>query len=1023
MTLVGMSQNNEWENPEKIDRNKEKGRTAFFLYQNLSTALRGDWESSPLTQNLNGAWKFNIVKNPQARPQDFFKVDFNDHSWSEIQVPSNWELEGFDTPIYTNITYPFPKDPPFIKGDYNPVGSYRRTFDIPSNWNDKEVILHFGSISGYARVFVNGQEVGMTKASKTPAEFNITDYIHVGENVLAVQVTRWHDGSYLEDQDFWRLSGIERDVYLQASPKFAVWDYFIQGGLDKGYTTGILDATIDLRKFNKAKVRNASLVFELFDHQNSKVFSSAKEIHSNTKDVDFHAELENVHRWSDESPYLYTYTIRLDNKNEKSTYITGKIGFRKVELKNAQLLINGKPLMVYGVNLHEHHQTKGHVPDLETMRKDIELMKQHNINAIRMSHYPHGADIYKLCDEYGLYVVDEANIETHGMGAEWQGGFDKSKHPAYLPQWEAAHLDRIERMAKLNKNHTSVISWSMGNECGNGPVFYKAYDWLKQYDPSRLVMFEQAGENENTDIVAPMYPGIGHMKAYAQARDKTRPYIMCEYGHAMGNSTGNFKEYWDIIHSSDHMQGGFIWDWVDQGIKTVDENGVEFFAYGGDLGGYDLQNDENFCANGLVSADRSVHPGLYEVKKFYQRINFKFNQQANALTVSNDYLFTGLKDNFKFHWELLKDGRVAQRGQFVLDLKAGEQSTVKLPISDIAEEELFLNVYAVNAKETAFIPLGHELAREQFKLGTHDYFENAAMASQGSLKYKKQGAQLVFESEDIQGVFDLEKGGLSSYGYKNDKASVITSFPEPYFWRAPTDNDFGNHMPSRLAAWKKAQQSAKVTKVTLERKTAAGLPIQVEFHLGEVDIPYTVSYLIQNDGSVKITASMDFGEKELPELPRFGMRMVLPGQFENLSYYGKGPWENYQDRNHASFVGIYESTVADQFVWEYIRPQENGYKTQVRWIKLQDASGKGLAITGLQPLGFSALNVSTETLDAGMRKAQRHTSDIHPEDKVYLHVDYKQRGLGGDNSWGAMPHKPYRLKESSYAYSYIMKPL
>lgn len=1021
ISLSGISQNNEWENPEIIDRNKEEGRTAFLLYQNLANALSDNWEKSELTQSLNGQWKFNIVKHPDAKPEDFYKVDFNDANWSTIQVPSNWELEGFDIPIYTNVTYPFPKDPPFIKGDYNPVGSYRRTFDIPNNWDDKEIILHFGSISGYARVFINGQEVGMTKASKTPAEFNITEFVNKGENVLAVQVTRWHDGSYLEDQDFWRLSGIERDVYLQASPKLTVWDYMINSGLDQSYTTGILNAKVDLRKFEKAKVRKASVTFELLDNDNNKVFSATKEIDSKTQSVDFYAELADVNRWSSELPYLYTYTIRLDNKNDESTFITGKTGFRKIELKDAQLLVNGKPLMVYGVNLHEHHGTKGHVPDVATMRKDIELMKQNNINAIRMSHYPHGAAIYKLCDELGMYVVDEANIETHGMGAEWQGGFDKTKHPAYLPEWEAAHLDRIERMAKLNKNHTSIISWSMGNECGNGPVFYKAYDWLKAFDSSRLVMFEQAGENTNTDIVAPMYPGIHHMKSYAEATDKTRPYIMCEYSHAMGNSSGNFKEYWDIIDSSAHMQGGFIWDWVDQGIKTVDKNGVEYWAYGGDLGGFDMQNDENFCANGLVSADRTPHPALHEVKKFYQSIRFKFEQQSKTLTVANNYLFTSL-DNFTFNWELLKDGRVAKQGQFTLDVEAGEKATITVPVTLEGAGEYYLNVYANTTKATTLIPASHELAREQFKLGEHSYFEHA-IANQGNLKYKKQGDQIVFESNDITGVFDLEKGALTAYGYKHDNTSLISSFPEPYFWRAPTDNDFGNRMPSRLGKWKQAQESAKVTKVTLQKKTAAGLPIRVEYHLDAVEIPYTVTYLLMNDGSVKITAQMDYQGKELPELPRFGMRMVLPGQYENLEYYGRGPWENYQDRKYSSFLGVYESKVADQFVWEYIRPQENGYKTEARWIKLHDNAGKGLAIRGVQELGFSALNVSTEALDAGMRKQQRHTNDIHPEDKVYVHIDYKQRGLGGDNSWGAMPHKQYRLEASSYSYSYIIKPL
>ncbi|SMO50139.1 glycoside hydrolase family 2 TIM barrel-domain containing protein [Gracilimonas mengyeensis] len=1002
-TLFVQAQQNEWEDPTILDRNKEEGRAQFIVHQ----------EGEKLTQSLNGIWKFHIVKHPDQRPKDFYKTDLSDYNWDDIKVPSNWELEGFDTPIYTNIIYPFPKNPPYIDGDYNPVGSYRTNFTVPSGWDDKEIILHFGSISGYARIYVNGKEVGMTKASKTPAEFDVTSFLQEGVNLLAVQVFRWHDGSYLEDQDFWRLSGIERDVYLQALPKQTVWDYFINANLDDSYTHGKLDVEVDFRQFGEVKAGGQKVSFVLKDANGNTVFSEEKPVKNLS--ASFSKTINNVKKWSNETPYLYSYTISWKDEQGNENHINGKTGFRRVEIKDAQLLVNGNAIMVNGVNLHEHHPVKGHVPDEKTMRRDLELMKQHNVNAIRMSHYPHGIRLYELADEYGMFVVEEANIETHAMGAEWQGGFDKSVHPAYLEEWAPAHMDRIKRMAERTKNHPSIISWSMGNESGNGPVFYDAYDWLKEFDASRPVMFEQAGENRNTDIVAPMYPGLNSMKAYADDDSKTRPYIMCEFSHAMGNSNGNFQEYFDIIDSSPHMQGGFIWDWVDQGLLD-EKDGQEYFVYGGGLGSEHLHHDENFCANGLVSADRSVHPGLFEVKKVYQDIKFSLDDQD--LTVRNNYFYTNL-DAFNFKWELLKDGKVVAGN--ILDVQAAPQTstTVTLPVENLENDgEYYLSVYAFTKDATELVPAGHELAREQFDLQTGNYFENLAMESEGqSLTYQEDGNSLTFEAGNMQGSFDLETGELTSYHVKGE-AEVLTAFPTPYFWRAPTDNDFGNRMPTRLSVWKNAHKSPKINAVEVGEETSEGLPITVKMQLAEAGVPYTVSYFIHNNGDIKVTAELDMQGNDLPELPRFGMRVELPGEYGDLSYYGRGPWENYSDRKTASFLGTYESTVADQFTWEYIRPQENGYKTDVRWLKLQNAKGKGLKVTGDQPLGFSALNVSAESLDPGATKKQRHTIDVDPEDKVYLHVDYKQRGVGGDNSWGALPHEPYRLEANQYSYSY-----
>ncbi|MFA9187372.1 glycoside hydrolase family 2 TIM barrel-domain containing protein [Flavobacterium magnesitis] len=1017
------AQNNEWENPQIVDRGKEEGRSSFLLFSNEAELKGNNPQKSELYQSLNGNWKFNIVKNPSQRPMDFYKTELNDSDWKNIQVPSNWEIQGYDIPIYTNVTYPFPKNPPFITGDYNPVGTYRRSFTVSDSWKDKEIILHFASISGYARVFLNGKEVGMTKASKTPAEFNITSFLTKGNNLIAVQIFRWHDGSYLEDQDFWRLSGIERDVYLQAMPKTTIWDYFVKSELDSEYKNGIFNLDVTLKTFENNKIKNPAIKVDLFDNQGKNVFSETKKVNSKEQKISFGKTIENVKQWNAETPNLYRYTITLlDNKGKVIEIVSKKAGFRKVEIKDAQLLVNGKAVLVKGVNIHEHSDTKGHAPDAELMVKDLQLMKENNINAIRMSHYPHDTHFYDLCDEYGFYVVDEANIETHGMGAELQGSFDKSKHPAYLPEWAPAHLDRIKRMFAFDKNHPSIIIWSLGNECGNGPVFYDAYDWLKQIDSTRPVQFEQAGENRNTDIVAPMYPGIKSMKDYASA-DKKRPYIMCEYSHAMGNSNGNFQEYWDIINSSKHMQGGFIWDWVDQGLKTKNEKGITFWAYGGDLGGEKLQNDENFCANGLISANRIPHPGLFEVKKVYQNIQFQLDDKAN-LAVTNHFNFTNLS-NYTFKWELIKNGEKVKSGEFSLDVNPEETKQVALDLGLLdGNSECFFNVFAVSKDDAPLVKKGHEFAREQFAIGKGNYFENiiASAKSPAKLKYSVKDNVLLFETETITGSFDLKKGEILKYGSKKAEETMVSHFPTPYFWRAPTDNDFGNKMQNKLVVWKEASNNPTVVSVNLDKKSPEGLLIKVVYQLAKVEVPYAVDYLIQSDGSVKVTASIDMTGKELPELPRFGMRLKLNGTYDNLNYYGRGPWENYSDRNTASFIGTYSDKVINQFTRTYIRPQESGYKTDVRWLTLKNDKGQGLKITGQQPIGFSALNIPTEDLDPGKNKSQRHPSDLDLDSKeaVYLHLDYKQRGVGGDDSWGSLPHDAYRLLDKKYTYSYII---
>lgn len=1020
---------NPWENHQVYEENKEKAHATFMLYNSADKVKTDQYQSSPYYQSLNGQWKFSYVDKPAVRPMDYGKISFDEKGWSAIEVPSNWELKGFGTPIYTNITYPFPPNPPKVNNNYNPVGTYRKTFTIPQNWDNKEIMLHFGSISGYAEVMVNGQKVGMTKAAKSPAEFNITKYLKEGDNLLAVQVFRWHDGSYLEDQDFWRLSGIERDVYLQALPKLTIWDFFAKGDLNSSYTDGIFNVDVDLRKFGNEATHNAFLLAQLYDRSGKLVFSEMKNMTGSDRQISLKGIVKKVNKWNAETPYLYDLILTLNNGKETS-YTGCKIGFRKIEIKDAQLHVNGMPILVKGVNRHEHDELLGHVPTKELMLKDIKLMKLFNINAVRTSHYPNDPLWYKLCDQYGLYLVDEANIETHGMGAEFQASFNKATHPAYLPEWAPAHLDRIERLVERDKNHPSVIIWSMGNECGNGPVFHDAYQWLKKRDLSRPVLFEQAGEDWNTDIVSPMYPRIGNMNAYASA-NKTRPYIMCEYAHAMGNSTGNFQKYWDIIMSSKHMQGGFIWDWVDQGFKTSNAKG-NFWAYGGDLGSYHLSaknddgsfyyihNDENFCANGLVAADRSVHPGLYEVKKVYQNILFKEKDlKKGIITIHNLFDFTDLKE-YNFVWQLLKNGVVERKGEFNVKLLPHQQKDIKLPINSAGfnnGDEYYLNVFAYTKSLQALVPDKHEIAREQFALSLNNAFKKPPHS--GELQVTREKDKVKFNSGAIAGEFDAKTGNFLRYTLNNK--AVSNSLPEPYFWRAPTDNDFGNGMPNNLGIWRNAHTNKRVIGVDIAEQNEQGLMIKVEQQLTGINVPYTLIYHIQNDGSIKITASIDLSGRELPELPRFGMRLELPAHYNNLEYYGRGPFENYNDRNTASFMGVYNDMVENQATKNYIRPQENGYRTDMRWLRLSNNKGEGLMITGAQPLGFSALNNLTEDFDPGIGKKQQHPIDVKPRKNVFLQIDLKQRGVGGDDSWGALPHNQYRLLEKQYSYSYTIQ--
>lgn len=1019
------SKTNDWENPAIFQINREPARAAFLPYADESSAIADDYTRSPWFLTLDGKWKFNWSPTPDERPKDFFKTDFNATNWKEISVPSNWELQGYGIPIYTNITYPFVKNPPFINHADNPVGSYRRAFELPENWKGRRVYLHFEGGTSAMYIWVNGEKVGYSENTKSPTEFDVTNYVKAGKNQVAVEVYRWSDGSYLEDQDFWRLSGIDRDVYLYSTDNVRIADFFARPDLDTSYKNGSLSVDVKLKNMNAVSKNNQTVEAKLVDATGKEIFTKNLKISLGAnadQSVTFKQNVMVPKLWSNETPYLYTLLLKLKDENGKFIEtVSTQIGFRKVELKNGQLLVNGIRIMVHGVNIHEHNPKTGHYQDKETMMKDIKAMKELNINAVRCSHYPNNLMWVKLCNKYGLFLVDEANIETHGMGAELQGTFDKTKHPAYLPEWKAAHLDRIYSLVERDKNQPSVILWSLGNECGNGPVFQEAYDWIKNRDNTRLVQFEQAGEKENTDVVCPMYPSIKYMKEYATRKDVKRPFIMCEYSHAMGNSSGNFQEYWDIIHGSNNMQGGFIWDWVDQGFEMTDEAGRKYWSYGGDMGSQNYTNDENFCHNGLVWPDRTPHPGAFEVKKVYQDILFTgVDLKKGLIQVENGFGYTNL-DKYLFKYEVLKNGMVVKSGTINLSLAPQSKKQVQLELPKLSAEngvEYLLNVFAYTKAGNEVLPQNFEVAREQFSIGENKYFVKANDSGAKPIVNDTKDA-ITLIAAGVEVTINKKTGLMQQY--KANGENYFNLMPVPNFWRAPTDNDFGNRMHLTSNVWRTVgRYNTSLTAITVKEESGK-TTVVANLYLKDVASTYTITYTMHSDGSLTLLNSFKAGENPLPEMPRFGMLFSLKKDLDNFSYYGRGPWENYQDRNTSSLKGIYHSKVVDQYV-PYTRPQENGYKTDVRWLSLTNSSGNGIEIEGLQPLGVSALNNYPEDFDPGLTKKQQHTNDITPRNEVVICIDLAQRGVGGDNSWGALPHEQYQLKNKEYSYGFVIKP-
>lgn len=1010
----GQITGNEWENPSVNQINREPMHAWFVPYEKEKDAVqRRISEASRLS--LNGMWDFNYSVHPESRPKDFYKKGYRLKGWRKIEVPGSWELQGFDAPIYTDTKYPFPANPPYIPEDYNPVGSYVREFTVPENWKGQEIILHFGGVESAFYCWVNGEFVGYSEDSRLPAEFVITPYLKKGQNKLAVEVYRYSDGSYLECQDFWRYSGIERDVWLIARPESRVKDFEIVAPLVNNYQDGELQVkiTADSRKLTAG----TGIEVKLLD-RGELVYSARSVVNAVTDTLHyFHTFLKNVRKWTAETPELYTLVVNTLNPQGKvRESFAHRFGFRTVEMKNGMLQVNGTPVILKGVNRHEHDPRKGRSVSFESMKEDVRLMKQFNINAVRCSHYPNREEWYELCDEYGLYLIDEANLESHGMEVTEAGTLANS------PAWITPFMERMSRMVERDKNFTSVIIWSLGNESGYGPHFESTYHWTKKRDGSRPVQYEGAGREGVTDIYCPMYARVWRLREHVNQR-RPMPLILCEYAHAMGNSVGNLGDYWDLIYKYDQLQGGFIWDWVDQTFAIKDKEGNDIWGYGGDMGYVGVKNDSNFCANGLVMADRSLHPHIWEVKKIYQGVYFEgvpFRTDRIALTNRNDFLNL---DNYDYFWKIKADGETILSGKLdVPAVRPHETAEVRISVPEFEVKpatEYFLHLQACTREATDLLPAGHVVATEQM-LWPVEYIYPEITKVEGTLKVEQTAHQIKLSGDEFEAVFSTDKGQLTHLSYQGNE--VLREALQPNFWRAQTDNDVANRMMERCGIWLKASDQMNLDDLQVEKK---GKNIQLKTRhtiQGQASV-YTVIYTVYPDGAIRVENCFETEEKNLPEMPRYGMRMILKGEYDQMTWLGRGPHENYWDRKSSADIDLYEASVWEQF-HPYVRPQETANKSDVRWCALLNSAGNGILVVGEQPLGVSAWNFPLkDILHVSPNIERKHGGSIRKQDMVWLNIDLQQMGIGGDNSWGAQTHPEYTVTPDNKQYAFTIVPV
>ena len=1005
----------EWQDPRVNEVNRAPMHTWYFAYASEEEAAAAQPEKSSNYLSLNGLWKFNWVRDADARPMDFYGTEFNDKGWDDIPVPGLWELFGYGDPIYVNIGYAwrsqYKNNPPYVPAEENHVGSYRREIEIPADWKGKDVFAHFGSVTSNIYFWVNGEFVGYSEDSKLETEFNITEYLKPGKNLLAFQVFRWCDGTYLEDQDFTRLSGVGRDCWLYAREKSRINDFRITPDLDSAYEDGVLSIQYDVQG-------ECDVVLSLRNADGFVVdegVTSGKGRHTVT------FEVENPRKWTAETPYLYTLEAVTKSGGNVLEAMKFNVGFRKVEMKNGQMLVNGQPVLIKGANRHEMDPDGGYYVSYERMLQDVLRMKQLNINAVRTCHYPDDSRWYDLCDRYGLYVVAEANIESHGMGYE-------EKTLAKDAKYEKAHLERNQRNVQRNFNHPSVIVWSLGNEAGYGPNFEKCYKWVKKEDPSRPVQYERAEKDGMTDIYCPMYEKYGDNIAYCES-NPSKPLIQCEYAHAMGNSMGGFKEYWDIIRKYPSYQGGFIWDFVDQSLHWENSEGVKIYGYGGDFNRYDA-SDNNFHDNGLISPDRVPNPHAYEVRYFYQSIWTSLSDpQKKSFSVYNENFFRDLSA-YRMEWELAADGKVMQSGA-VSDVNAGPQETAEVVLDYDqsmvdGSHEWMLNVYWKLKKSEQLLPAGHIVAYNQIALTDYAYPDLAMEnASESNLPVEKPVIRendkfyLIVSGEKFVIDFSRTTGFITYYEYKGKPMLEEDTDIRPNFWRAPTDNDMGANLQNKMAIWKTPNFKLRTLKSSMEDGLAK---VEASYYISETQTVLSMTYLINNEGAVKVTQTMKAGPStEIPDMFRFGVRFRMPAEYDTIEYYGRGPWENYADRKSSSPVGLYRQSVEEQF-YPYIRPQETGTKSDLRWWQVLDWSCAGLRVISDAPFSASALEYTMESLDDGVAKDQRHSPEVPKAGFTEICIDQAQMGLGCEDSWGSVPRPEYMLKYGDREFSFIISP-
>lgn len=1005
-----------WQNVNINQQNREPRRANFFAFENLEKAQSFDKKKSANYLSMEGMWKFNFVKDHNKRPANFFALKYDDSQWKDFPVPGLFELNGYGDATYKNIGYAwatqFDPNPPYISELNNYTGSYRRTFELPKDWKGKDVYFHVGSATSNLTLWVNGKYVGYSEDSKVAAEFNISKYLKPGKNLIAMQVMRWCDGSYFEDQDFWRFTGIAREVYLYARPKQHAADIRLNAALENNYQDGVLNYQVSL------KGGKTDVSITLRDKDGKQVAEA-----TGTQGV---IKVPKVKAWTGETPYLYKAYITLKNKQGVTEVIPQKVGFRNVEIKNAQLLVNGQPVLVKGADRHEMDPDGGYVVSLDRMIQDIKIMKQLNINAVRTSHYPCDPRWYDLCDEYGIYITAEANLESHGMGYE-------EKSLAKFPEYIVPHIERNEGNVKPLINHPSVIVWSLGNECGYGVNFEKAYDWVKACDKTRPAQYERGGYDSKTDIYCPMYIGYEESESYCKSNG-TKPYIQCEYAHAMGNSEGGFKEYWDLIRKYPKYQGGYIWDFVDQGLRDKSPvTGKEIFTYGGDYGRYPA-SDYNFNCNGIIAPNRRLNPHAYEIQYVLQNVWIKdFDAENGSFNVYNENFFKNIDDlsltatlfanGVKLTTVAIPDTKgIAPQATKMVKSEA-LKSAIEKAEAEHATEEITINFAFASDGSQPLVDKGQVMARQQIVLNGYEFDKVDAPANTGSKIEVEETNSYVKVSAERMSVTIGKKTGMIDY--LDVDGEPMLKFREsmtPEFWRAPTDNDYGASLQKKMRVWKNPQMNLKSFDKSESKDSVV---LTANFEMPEVKAELMLRYRINAAGEVTVTEKMTTDkEAKVADLFRYGMQLQMPASFSKLEYYGRGPEENYIDRHSSSFIGKYEANVRDEY-YPYVRPQESGNHTDIRYFSIfNPTTGKGITFEGYAPMECSAIPYLVEDLDAGIEKEHawgQHSGDLVEKGLVQLHIQQRQFGLGCIDSWGASPMEKYRMHYQDRCFSFVIK--